>query len=141
VSDTPTDEIRNLLRRYIHWFSEGNSERIAREAYAAPFQAFLPTGVVAIPTPEGIQFALDAAMKAMRAAGYARSEMPDPVISMLNDTAAVVSGIVTRLRADGTTLETLGTMYLVGKTAAGWRILSVVAHDAQQVVRAVPVTA
>jgi hypothetical protein len=140
VNGNSIAEIRDLLDRYIGWFSEGNASRIAREAYFAPFQAFLPTGVVAIPTPEAIEGALAVAIQALRAAGYARSSRPDPVVSILNDTSAIASGVVTRFRADGTVMESMGTLYLLGKSAAGWRIVSVVAHDRSLVVRASPAT-
>jgi hypothetical protein len=134
-------EIRALLRDYIDWFSAGDSARIAREAYDVPFQGFLPTGPASIASVETLELALTAYIGAMRLTGYSRSTISEPVVSLLDNRAALASGTVTRYRADGTVIETLGSSYLLGKSLLhGWRIISNFTHPAGTVVRTVPAT-
>ena len=134
-------EIRDLLLRYTEWFSAGDAGRIAREAYHVPFQGFLATGPLAVSSVEAVELALAATIGAMRLTGYARSTLSEPVVSLLDHRAAIASGVVTRYRADGTVMDTLGSSYLLGKTLLhGWRILSNFTHDQGSVVRLVPVS-
>jgi len=56
-------------------------------------------------------------------------------VCVLNGHAAIVSGYTTRYKTDGSVMSVGGVTYVLGRSKAGWRIVSYSGHARGKVVR------
>src|SRR5690242_8876113 len=91
-----------------------------------------PHGIVAAPTHAVLAAAFAPAIESLRTRGFGRSELSVRLSKMLSATAALVTGVAIRYKADGQELERVGVTYVLHKTDAGWKIAVLVLHDADE---------
>jgi hypothetical protein len=107
----------------------GRGERDAEDLlafFAVPLLVATDRGFVALTTDEQVLAAVQQLVESMRVPGYARSEIVEAKVTILNATAALYHGTFARQRADGSEITRLAATYLVTAGSAGRRI-SVVA--------------
>jgi hypothetical protein len=91
-----------------------------------------PQGIIAAPTHAVLATAFAPTIEGLRARGFGRSELSVRLSRMLSATAALVTGVAIRYKADGQELERVGFTYVLHKNDAGWKIAVVVLHDADE---------
>jgi hypothetical protein len=74
-------------------------------------------------------------MDALRARGFAKSELTNLHLKGLSATTAIAGGVAVRRKTDGQELERAGVMYLMQKTGDEWQIATIVIHDAADALR------
>ena len=74
-------------------------------------------------------------MEALRARGFAKSELINLHLKRLSATTVIAGGVAVRGKTDGQELERAGVVYLLQKTSAGWQLATVVVHDADDALR------
>jgi ketosteroid isomerase-like protein len=126
--------VSRVLADYFNAFGTLDMQAIL-PYYHEPCLLVGPQGVVAMPTHDAMAATLEPMLESLRTRGYARSEFNAPHIKQMSATAALVSGVAVRFKADGQELERLGVSYLLHKTDDGWKIAATVVHDADKVVR------
>jgi len=89
-----------------------------------------PQGVIPLPTPAAIEPIFGPVMEWLGTRGYARSELGSPEVTMLGTKAAFVNGIAIRYALAGDEMERAGISYLLHQSDDGWKIASMVLHEA-----------
>jgi hypothetical protein len=74
-------------------------------------------------------------MEALRARGFAKSELMNLHLKRLSATTVIAGGVAIRRKIDGQELERAGVVYLLQETNAGWQFATVVIHDADDALR------
>jgi hypothetical protein len=91
-----------------------------------------PQGIIAAPTHAVLATAFAPTLKGLRARSFGRSEFSVRLSKTLSATAALVTGVAIRYKADGQELERVGATYVLHKHDVGWKIAVVVLHDADE---------
>ena len=100
-----------------------------------PSQLVSPAGVVPTPTRAAVAAVFQPIMDALRARGFAKTELTNLHLKGLSGTTAIAGGVAVRHKTDGQELERAGVVYLMQKTGAGWQIATIVIHDADDALR------
>ena len=95
--------------------------------YGVPLLLTTDGGFSALTTSDQVVAAVHQQVEAMRAAGYARTEILGSEISVLNTTSALYRGTFSR-RSSGSEIGRLTATYLVTDGAAGRRISVLAVH-------------
>ncbi len=122
------DEVRRLHEVYYDYFADGDAKRIAEEIYAPNRMSFRESGVFVSSSAAEVEAGFAQAAESLSAQGYARSELPNPIICSPNPGTTIVSGRFKRYRTDGSVMTELGTTYIYGQTPDGWRIHATISH-------------
>ena len=126
------EEIDAFFDQYYAWYSAGRADEISRHAYNTPFQ--LGDGTALETRADVRQWVADAWAR-LDVQGYGGSAMPERNICVLSSGAVMVSGRGVRYRKDGGVFGEYGWTYIVVRTDAGWRIVSIFGHDPGLAVR------
>jgi hypothetical protein len=84
----------------------------------------------ALTSDDQVVAAVHPQVEGMRAAAYARTEILDSEITVLNSASALYRGTLSRQRSDGSEISRLTATYLVTDGAAGRRISVLAVHTA-----------
>jgi ketosteroid isomerase-like protein len=76
-----------------------------------------------------------APQEALKARGYARSELTDVEAIPLSENIVLVSVNRARYKKDGSRLERLGETYTFRKIDNGWKIVTATVHDPDVILR------
>jgi ketosteroid isomerase-like protein len=133
---TPTDEkaAAQVLADYYRAFSSLDAKAVW-PYFHEPSQLVSPAGVVATPTRAAVGAAFQPVMDALRARGFAKSELIDLHLKRLSATTLIAGGVAVRTKTDGQELERAGVVYLLQKTNGEWRIATIVIHEAHDALR------
>lgn len=91
-----------------------------------------PQGVFATSTHAALAAAFAPTIENLRVRGFRRTELSVRQSKMLSGTAASVTGVAIRYRADGQEINRVGMTYVLHKNDAGWKIAVSVMHDADE---------
>jgi ketosteroid isomerase-like protein len=133
----PNDDnaaVTQLLTDYYRAFSSLDAQAVL-PCYHEPSQLISPAGVVPTPTRTAVAAAFQPVMDALRARGFAKSELINLHIKRLSVNTVIAGGVAVRRRTDGQELERAGVVYLLQRTSAGWQFATVVIHDAEDALR------
>lgn len=122
------------------WFDEyleafaacgrGESETASLLAYyAVPQLVTTDGGFFALTTAAQVVASVQPQIDGMRAAGYARSEVLDAQVTVLNGTSALYRATMSRQRGDGSEISQLVATYLVTDGPTGRRISVLAVHS------------
>ncbi len=92
-------------------------------------------GVIATPTHATVRAVFTALIEALRAGGFARTELNSLHVKRLSATTMLAGGIAVRYKTDGQELDRAGVTYLLHKTDSAWKIAVVVVHDVDSALR------
>jgi ketosteroid isomerase-like protein len=132
----PSDEeaAAQVLADYYRAFSTLDAQAALLYVHE-PSQAVSPAGVVAMPTRAAVAAAFQASMDALRARGFANSELINLHVKRLSATTVIAGGVAVRTKTDGQELERAGVVYLLQKTNGEWQIATIVIHEANDAIR------
>lgn len=134
AGDDLADELDAFFETYRDAYANLDVEAI-REHYAVPLLSVTPDDRVWMETAEAVEKVMSAYLDALRAGGYDHGELDEAVYHPLSDDAVIASTAWTRYAADGEVFEELGTTYLLHRTDDGWRIVALVVHGPETVIR------
>jgi ketosteroid isomerase-like protein len=133
----PADEkaaAAQVLADYYRAFSSLNAQAVW-PYFNEPSQLVSPAGVVATPTRAAVAAAFQPVMDALRARGFAKSELINLHVKRLSATTMIAGGVAVRTKIDGQELERAGVVYLLQKTNGEWQIATIVIHEANDPLR------
>ncbi|MAG70148.1 MAG: hypothetical protein QF463_15080 [Vicinamibacterales bacterium] len=128
-------EARRHVERYYGYYYERNPEALSTEIFTIPWISIGATGVRFTMTEEENLARFEAAIATLLERGWNRSIFTTRNVCVLSEGSAIVSGMNTRTRADGSIMSVNGVSYIVAKTDLGWRTISFSSHSPEKVVR------
>jgi hypothetical protein len=119
-------DVREWFGRYLDAFAacvKGERDTASLLAfYGVPIVFTTDDGCFALTLEEHVIGAVQPQIDALRAAHYARSEIVESNVTVVNAHSAIVDCAISRQRADGTEISRLGATYIVTDGARGRRI-------------------
>ena len=135
---TPAHEdnaaVTQLLTDYYTAFSTLDAHAVG-PYFHEPSQLVSQAGVVPTPTRAAVAAAFQPVMDALRARGFAKSELINLRLKRLSAATVIAGGVAVRRKTDGQELERAGVVYLLQRTSTRWRFATVVIHDAEDALR------
>ncbi|HJO37468.1 MAG: hypothetical protein QGF21_10125 [Vicinamibacterales bacterium] len=128
-------EARQHVERYYGYYYERNPEALSTEIFTIPWISVGANGVQVTMTEEENLARFEAAIATLVERGWNRSIFTTRNVCVLSEGSAIVSGMNTRTRADGSIMSVNGVSYIVAKTDQGWRTISFSSHSPEKVVR------
>src|SRR3982074_1853043 len=129
LADDDNTAVAQVLTDYYRAFSTLDAEAV-KPYFHEPSQLVSPFGVGSTPTRAALAALFQPAMEALRARGFAKSELINLHLKRLSAATVIAGGVAVRRKTDGQELEGAGLVYLLHKTNAGWQFATVVIHDA-----------
>lgn len=126
--------VAQVLTDYYRAFSTLDAEAV-KPYFHEPWQLVSPAGVGVGTTRAALAAVVQPAMEALRARGFAKSELTNLRLKRLSAASVIAGGVAVRRKSDGQELERNGVVYLLQKTNAGWHIAAIVIHDADDPLR------
>ena len=121
------DPVEVVLRAYEEAWSRHDAHAIAG-FYQAPAMRVSPGGPI-VRQNSAIQEAFFRGLLAtLVKQGYARSEWERLQVRLLDENTAIASGVVLRLRDDGSEFQRQGVTYALWRGAEGWKIILSATH-------------
>jgi ketosteroid isomerase-like protein len=134
LMDDDKGAVAQALTDYYAAFSTLDAHAVA-PYFHEPSLLVSPAGVGATPTRAAVIAVFQPAMDALRARGFAKSELTNLRLKRLSAASVIAGGVAVRRKSDGQELERNGVVYLLQKTNAGWQIAAIVIHDADHALR------
>ncbi len=134
LADDDKAAVARVLTDYYRAFSTLDAQAVG-PYFHEPSQLISPAGVMPAPTRTGVTAAFQPVMDALRARGFARSELINLRLKLLSAATVIAGGVAVRLKADGQELERAGVVYVLQKTNAGWQFATVALHEADCALR------
>ena len=103
--------------------------------YDVPLLLATDAGALALNSKDSVAHALQEQIDGMRAANYARSEVLESRVEILNGVSALYRAHFSRRRSDRSEIGRLRVTYLLTDRAAGRRIAALVVHSAKPLSR------
>jgi ketosteroid isomerase-like protein len=129
LADDDKAAVAQVLNDYYRAFSTLDAEAV-KPYFHEPWQLVSPAGVGVGTTRAALAAVFQPAMEALRARGFAKSELINLHLKRLSAATVIAGGVAVRRKTDGEELERAGVVYLMQKTNAGWQIATIVIHDA-----------
>jgi ketosteroid isomerase-like protein len=129
LADEDKASVAQVLTDYYRAFSTLDAEAV-KPYFHEPWQLVSPAGVGVGTTRAALAAVFQPAMEALRARGFAKSELINLHLKRLSAATVIAGGVAVRRKTDGEELERAGVVYLMQKTNAGWQIATIVIHDA-----------
>ncbi len=118
---------------YFRYISEKNVKAVVEKSFIQPSITIGASGV-SLRAPEQQTTQFEANQKRLLESGWDRSEWSSQTVCVLNANAALVSGKFNRFKKDGSSHSEGSETILYAKAADGWRIVSIMIHDANRVI-------
>ena len=128
ISKNEAAAVMQVLTDYYRAFSTLDLQKIL-PFFHQPSVLVGQQGVFAAPNHAELAVVFTPTMEGLRSRGYGRSELSQPKLTLLSETAALVIGVAERYKTDGQPLDRAGVTYVMQKTDAGWKIAAIVLHD------------
>jgi ketosteroid isomerase-like protein len=129
LADDDKAAVAQVLTDYYRAVSTLDAEAV-KPYFHEPWQLVSPAGVGVGTTRAALAAVFQPAMEALRARGFAKSELINLHLKRLSAATVIAGGVAVRRKTDGEELERAGVVYLMQKTNAGWQIATIVIHDA-----------
>ena len=134
LMDDDKGAVAQALTDYYAAFSTLDAHAVA-PYFHEPSLLVSPAGAGAAPTRAAVIAVFQPAMDALRARGFAKSELTNLRLKRLSAASVIAGGVAVRRKSDGQELERHGVVYLLQKTNTGWQIAAIVIHDADDALR------
>ena len=128
LADDDKAAVAQVLTDYYRAFSTLTRKRSSPTSMS--HRSWSAQRVSARPTCAALAAVFQPAMEALRARGFAKSELINLHLKRLSAATVIAGGVAVRRKTDGEELERAGVVYLMQKTNAGWQIATIVIHDA-----------
>jgi len=100
-----------------------------------PCVLIVPNDVLVFSTAAEVEEFWAPRFEAMKVADFGHTERHEASIQALNDHTAMASSLAVRFKKDGTQLERRGAAFAVRKTDEGWKVVTVIHHSPEHVIR------
>ncbi|MDA0263039.1 MAG: nuclear transport factor 2 family protein [Chloroflexi bacterium] len=127
-------EVDQLFVDYFRDFGKLDLEAIVAY-FHLPCMFITPTGVFVFSTASEVEGFWRPRFDDLRSNGFARTERSDASIKVLTDDTAIASSKATRYSKDESEMERRGAVFTVRKTDAGWKIVALVHHSPDTVIK------
>ena len=127
-------EVDQLFIDYFRDFSNLDLKAIVAY-FHLPCVFIVPNDVLVFLTETEVEGFWAPRFEAMKAADFGHTERHEASIQALNDHTAMASSLAVRFKKDGTELERRGAAFAVRKTDDGWKIVTVIHHSPDNVIR------
>ncbi len=127
-------EVDQLFIDYFRDFSNLDLKAIV-SYFHLPCVFIVPNDVLVFSTAAEVEEFWTPRFEAMKAADFGHTERHEASIQMLNDHTAMASSLAVRFKKNGTKLERRGAAFAVRKTDEGWKIVTVIHHSPENVIR------
>ena len=134
LADEDKASVAQVLTDYYRAFSTLDAEAV-KPYFHEPSQLIGPAGAGSAPTRAALAAFFQPSMEALRARGFAKSELINLHLKRLSAATVIAGGVAVRRKTDGEELERAGVVYLMQKTNAGWQVATIVMHDADDALR------
>jgi len=128
-------EVTATIDKYYRLFSEQNPTALSEEVFNIPWIVIGGSGPQADLTKEQAAARFQGSMKQLVESGWGKSVFTTENVCVLSANSAIASGYNTRYKTDGGVMSVGGVSYLLGRSKAGWRIVSYTGHERGKVVR------
>jgi hypothetical protein len=115
LADDDKAAVAQVLTDYYRVFSTLDAQAVG-PYFHEPSQLVSPAGVVPTPTRAAVAAVFQPVMEALRARGFAKSELTNLHLKRLSATTVIAGGVAVRRKTDGQELERAGVVYLLQKT-------------------------
>jgi ketosteroid isomerase-like protein len=120
LADDDRAAVAQVLTDYYRAFSTLDAQAVG-PYFHEPSQLVSVAGVVPTPTRAAVAAAFQPVMDALRARGFAKSELINLHIKPLSAATVIAGGVAVRRKTDGQELERAGVVYVLQKATAGWQ--------------------
>ena len=127
------DEIRRMMDDYLDAFVSHDIARVMPH-YALPITFIAHNGRFHAADTAQLERLLQTFFATLEGQDHRASRWDELHTHMLTPTCAVVSAVFSRLRGDGSVIETLGGTYQMVKEGGAWKVLTLAAHPASAVI-------
>jgi hypothetical protein len=128
-------DVTAAIDNYYKLFTELKQKSLADESFFIPWILLGGNGPQANETKEKAIAGWEASAKQLVESGWGKSVFTTENVCVLNASAAIASGYNTRYKKDGSVMSVGGVSYILGKTPAGWRIISYTGTPKGKIVR------
>ena len=127
-------EVDQLFDDYFRDFSNLDLKAIV-SYFHLPCVFIVPNDVLVFSTAAEVEAFWAPRFADMKALDFDHTERHEASIQGLNDHTAMASSLAVRFKKDGTELERRGAAFAVRKTDEGWKIVTVIHHSPENVIR------
>ncbi len=126
-------EVGEAATTYFRYISERNVVGVVEKSFVQPSITIGANGV-SLRAPDQQKTQFEANQKRLIESGWDRSVWSSQTVCVLNANSALVSGTFNRLKKDGSLHSAGSETILYAKVSDGWRIVSIMTHDAGRVI-------
>lgn len=127
--------ITRAFHRYVETFHTLDPTATIRYLHL-PCMLIDPRGVRVMSSEREAETLLTMVMNDLRTRGYARSEITESHVHLMNDRTALLSVSRVRYAISGEAMERFGETYTLRKVNDDWKIVVAMVHDAATLLRA-----
>ena len=127
-------EIDQLFTNYFSDFSNLDLKAIVAY-FHHPCTFILSHGVFVFSSASEVEGFWGPRFDDLKTQGFGRTERAEASIKVLNDDTAMASSKAIRYKDDGSELERRGATFALRKTDAGWKIVTLIHHSPDNVIR------
>jgi hypothetical protein len=133
VSATERDAIRQVINGYYDTFPK---DPVAAAAfYGEPAMIITLDQLIPLNNRAEVAATFINMRNNLTGSGYKESKLLTPHIKFLNASTVLYSGVIVRLREDGSEMSRGGITYLLHKGDAGWKIHELIVTDPDRLIR------
>jgi len=122
--ETVRTEAKAAVDNYYSLFSAHRMSELPKHSFTIPWIQLGANGPQFNTTAEEAVGRFEGSLKGLVASGWGKSVFTTDHVCVLNAGVAIVSGNNTRYRTDGSVMSVGGVIYILSKTAEGWKIIS-----------------
>lgn len=139
LAEEPSDQgvktaVRAAWDTYITAFSDGRTDVVAEQVYAAPSYVLGAAGGTVRMTTHDTKEGFDQIHQTLQREQYDRTETDHVEICVLNGGTALLTARYTRYRTNGEVLTTGASGYLFALLEGQWKILAIMGNPADKLV-------
>ena len=127
-------EVDQLFAGYFSDFSKLDLDAIV-SYFHLPCTFIVPQRVFVFSSASEVQGFWGPRFDDLKKQGFARTQRDQVNIKVLNDDTAMASSRAIRYKEDGSEFERRGATFVLRKTDAGWKIVTVIHHSPDNVVQ------
>ena len=128
-SDDDRAALRALIARIESTFGVDLAAWLA--CFARPVVFVTPMATLVLPDDAAAEAQFRPMFDALTARGFHSTVADSVVIRSIGDDLALVDAAFTRRRADGSSLERVGALYVCRRLDDGWTVATLIAHPAE----------
>ena len=127
-------EIDRLFTGYFSDFSNLDLKAIV-SYFHDPCTFIVPQGVLVFSSPSEVEGFWGPRFEDLKAQGFGHTERAEANIKVLTGDTAIANSLAVRYTKDGSELERRGATFVLRKTGDGWKIVTLIHHSPDNVMK------